>query len=361
MDELLDRLKKQSLRVQRHLESVQTEEATKTALVLPFVAEVLGYNVFDPTEVVPEFTADVGTKRGEKVDYAIMQDGTPILLIECKHYGDDLGSDARSQLHRYFSVTEAKVAVLTDGVRYRFFSDVDAPNKMDSRPFYEFDLRSVDENDAKEINRFTKSSFDADALQEQAQDLKYTREVLHLIDQEWSDPSPGFVRFFSKQVYPRPHTKKVVAQFTEIVQRALRQFLRSRLEASLTRMLDDDSEETTGEEAAEAPGPVHTTDEEWQGFYAVQAILSRDIDPDRVHMRDVKSYCGILLDDTNRQPICRLHFNNLDNKYLALFGENKEQRMVPIKSIGDIFDYADEIRAAANRYLPDNEKFLSGE
>ena len=236
--DLVDRVQQLARRVQRHLESVQTEEATKTALVLPFIADVLGYNVFDPTEVVPEFTADVGTKKGEKVDYAILRDGKPILLFECKRYGADLCDSAKSQLYCYFGVTESRVAVLTDGVTYRFFSDVDAPNKMDDRPFYEFDLRSVDEADAKEISRFTRSSFDAEALQGQAQDLKYTREVLSLIEQEWTAPSPAFVRLFSKRVYPRTHTKKVVSQFTGITKRALRQFLRNRLEAQITRVLE---------------------------------------------------------------------------------------------------------------------------
>ena len=364
--DLIDRVQELARRVQRHLESVQTEEATKTALVMPFIADVLGYNVFDPTEVVPEFTADVGTKRGEKVDYAILRDGKPILLFECKRYGADLGDSAKSQLHRYFGVTDSRVAVLTDGVRYRFFSDVDAPNKMDDRPFYEFDLRSADETDAKEISRFTRSSFDADALQGQAQDLKYTREVLSLIEQEWNDPSPAFVRLFSKRVYPRTHTKRVVAQFTEIVRRALRQFLRNRLEASLTRMLDDgqaDDVAASAEEEVEATSratePRHTTTEdEWQGFFAVKAILSQDLSPERIHMRDVKSYCGILLDNTNRQPICRLHFNNPDSKHLALIGEDKKHRLVSIESIDEIFQYANEIRESANRYLPANEKFL---
>ena len=370
--DLVDRLQQLARRVQRHLESVQTEEATKTALVLPFISDVLGYNVFDPTEVVPEFTADVGTKKGEKVDYAILRDGKPILLFECKRYGADLGDSARSQLHRYFGVTESRVAVLTDGVTYRFFSDVDAPNRMDDRPFYEFDLPSADEDEAKEkakqISQFTKTAFDADVLQGQAQHLKYAREVLSLIELEFDNPSPDFVRLFSKRVYSGKHTKRVVTQFTGITKRALKRFLDNHLKARITRVLEGDkadeasSDAGPGQEADSAPevaSPIHTTTEdEWQGFFAVKAILSRDLSPERIHMRDVKSYCGILLDNTNRQPICRLHFNDPDNKSLALIGENKKRRLVPIKSIDDIFQHSDEIRAAANRYLPADQRFL---
>ena len=129
--DLDDRIREVSARVAKRLDSVKTEEGTKTALVLPFITHVLGFNVFDPDEVVPEYTADVGTKKGEKVDYAIIANGIPIMLFECKHYGADLTKEPASQLYRYFSVTAARLGVLTDGVTYRFFSDIDEPNKMD--------------------------------------------------------------------------------------------------------------------------------------------------------------------------------------------------------------------------------------
>ena len=99
----------------KRLEHLQTEEATKNALVMPFI-NILGYNVFDPTEVIPEFSADVGVKKGEKVDYAIIKDGRVIMLVECKASGVDLDQAHASQLFRYFSVTEARIAVLTNGV-----------------------------------------------------------------------------------------------------------------------------------------------------------------------------------------------------------------------------------------------------
>ncbi|MDE0017409.1 MAG: type I restriction enzyme HsdR N-terminal domain-containing protein, partial [Candidatus Poribacteria bacterium] len=112
---------------------IETEEATKNAFVMPFI-NLLGYNVFDPTEVVPEFTADVGTKQGEKVDYAIFKDDEVIMLIECKKYGTDLSDAHTTQLYRYFSVVHARIAVLTDGVIYRFYTDLEESNIMDSKP-----------------------------------------------------------------------------------------------------------------------------------------------------------------------------------------------------------------------------------
>ena len=201
-------------RIRQRVENVKTEEATKTALVMPFINHVLGYNVFDPAEVVPEFIADVGTKKGEKVDYAIFRDGDPIMLFECKHYGVDLGKEPASQLYRYFSVAKARFGVLTDGVIYRFYSDIDEQNKTDARPFLEINMLDVDAIDVDELKRFTKTSFHLDQILSTAKDLKYTREVLRLLTAEWTDPSEAFVRHFAAQVYEGVKTKTVIEQFT---------------------------------------------------------------------------------------------------------------------------------------------------
>ncbi len=117
--DLIDKLKTLSLKISKQLNVLQTEEATKNALVMPFMS-ALGYDVFDPTEVTPELVADVGTKKGEKVDYAIFKEGKLIIIFECKKYGTDLSEEHLSQLYRYFSVSETRFAVLTDGILYRF-------------------------------------------------------------------------------------------------------------------------------------------------------------------------------------------------------------------------------------------------
>jgi predicted type IV restriction endonuclease len=121
--DFIDRIRELASRAPKQLPHIQTEEATKNALVMPFIG-ALGYNVFDPTEVTPELTADVGIKKGEKVDYAILQDGQPIMLFECKWHGAELKDGHASQLYRYFSVTHARFGVLTNGIIYRFFTDL---------------------------------------------------------------------------------------------------------------------------------------------------------------------------------------------------------------------------------------------
>lgn len=153
--DFVDQVKVFSSKAQNLIPHLKTEEATKQSLVLPFL-QILGYNVFDPSEVVPEFTADVGTKKGERVDYAIMMGGKPSILIEAKPVHDPLtGHD--SQPFRYFTTTTAKFAVLTNGALYKFFSDLQEPNKMDDFPFLEFNLLDPRDSVVTEVKKFHKA------------------------------------------------------------------------------------------------------------------------------------------------------------------------------------------------------------
>ena len=118
-----EELKTFSQRVSQLQEHVATEEATKMSLVAPFF-QLLGYDIFNPAEFCPEYTADVGIKKGEKVDYAILINGNPIILIEVKSINKNLDKHS-SQLFRYFATTNARFAILTNGITYRFYSDLD--------------------------------------------------------------------------------------------------------------------------------------------------------------------------------------------------------------------------------------------
>jgi len=114
-----------------------TEEATKTALIMPFFS-LLGYDVFNPNEFVPEYISDIGTKKGEKIDYAIVKNGEPLILIEAKKAGMKLQKQQQYQLMRYFGVSKSRIAILTNGISYQFFSDMESPNLMDDEPFFLF-------------------------------------------------------------------------------------------------------------------------------------------------------------------------------------------------------------------------------
>ena len=360
--ELIDQLTNLASRVQKQLTHVQTEEATKTALVMPFI-NALGYNVFDPTEVVPEFICDIGTKKGEKIDYAIMRDGKPIILIECKHVGSNLNLNHASQLFRYFHVTEARIAILTNGLVYRLFTDLEQPNKMDERPFLEFDLTNFHENDVAEIKKLSKSSFSIEDMLFAAYNLKYMRAFKKYFEEQFAQPTADFVHFVSKQVYEGVLTPKLKEQFNVLVHRSFHQFLNDKITMRLRSAMIDTSgqgplvndvpavsviEISATSEPIGRDKDVETTVEETEGFMIVRAILRKTVQVNRVVMRDVQSYCGILLDDNNRKPICRLHFNG-SKKYVTLFDVEGGER-VDITSLDDLYGMASRIRTAVQKH-----------
>lgn len=357
--DLVDHLLQIAARIPAQLPHLLTEEATKNALVLPFL-NGLGYNVFDPTEVVPEFTADVGTKKGEKVDYVIMRDGKAAILIECKPINTKLHINHASQLFRYFTVTNARFAILTNGTDYQFYTDIDAPNKMDEKPFFEFSMLALDAQAMEEIRKFSKASFNLENILSTATGLKYNKQIQLLFTKELENPSEEFIRYFTKQVYSGTFTAAIKTQFTALVGDAFREFIKSKVNQRIQSALDNSGAASTPPPPVAVPavadGPTNeddvvTTDEEQEGFQIVRAILSKQVKPSRVVMRDTKSYCGVLLDDNNRKPICRLRFN-ASQKYLGLFDADKNEERFPLDAPIDIFKYEEKLIAAIENFEP---------
>lgn len=352
--DLLDALQALASRVSKQVDRLETEEATKNALVMPFI-NALGYNVFDPAEVTPELTADVGTKKGEKVDYAVLKDGEVVMLFECKSARTNLDKVHASQLFRYFTVTQARIGVLTNGIVYRFYSDLESPNRMDDKPFLELDLFNLSEAVILEVKKLTKPYFDQDAIIEAAGELKYTREIKRILGKQMTEPDEEFVALLTKQVYSGRVTQSVREQFAEVVKRALKQLVNEQISDRLKSALEQDDEpelaSDRGEMGADEEQEVEPTEEEREGFHIVRAILSDVVDPKRVVMRDVKSYCGVLLDDNNRQPLARLWFNAESQKYIGLFDNHeKEEDRVPLESVHDIYRVKDRLLATPSFY-----------
>ncbi|MBU2547808.1 MAG: type I restriction enzyme HsdR N-terminal domain-containing protein [Proteobacteria bacterium] len=350
--DFVDKINEIVNRIPKQLDYIKTEEATKNAFVMPFIA-ALGYDIFNPMEVVPEFTTDIGIKKGEKVDYAICKDNKVIVLIECKWCGANLEKEHASQLYRYFSVSEARFGILTNGIIYYFYSDIDEPNKMDPKPFFIFNLLDFDDKHIFELKKFTKSSFELDNILATASELKYTGAIKRIIIDEMSSCTDDFVRFFASRVYSGRLTQIVLEQFRNIVKEAFNQFIRERVNDRLKSALDADHEEQAEiveeiERSEIVDKGIITTEEELEGYYIVKAIVREIVDVSRIMMRDTKSYCGILLDDNNRKPICRLHFN-YSQKHLGLFSSKNEER-VPINRVDEIYQYADRIKAVINEY-----------
>lgn len=359
--DFIDQLRVLASRVASNKDNIQTEEATKNAMIMPLI-QTLGYNVFDPLEVTPELVADVGTKKGEKVDYAILKDGKPIILFECKKSGADLHINHASQLFRYFHVTDARFGVLTNGIVYKFFTDIEQPNKMDSKPFFEFNILEFKDRDVEELKKFAKTAFNLDAILTTANDLKYTRAIQNRLTEWMANPSDEFVRLVSSDLLGSKQFRPAIRdQFALITKRAFEQLVSERINDRLKGAM---TSETTPTVEAEAPilavektsePQVVTSPEEIEGFHTVRAILRGLVNPKRLVMRDAQSYCAILLDDNNRKPICRLRFNNLQKLRLGLFNEKKEEVQVSLDSVDDIFNHADQLKNTLNIYQPNDE------
>lgn len=358
-----DQIKQLGERVARLKDSIQTEEATKTALILPFL-QTLGYDVFNPFEIVPEYISDIGTKKGEKVDYAVLRESAnggpaePCMLIECKHWKQALTLHD-NQLLRYFHVTKARFGVLTNGVVYRFYTDLQEPNKMDEKPFLEVNMLDLRDNLIEELKKFHKSYFDVETIISTASELKYTGELKVLIQQEMTTPSDALVRHFARQVYGGTLTAKMMEYFTNLLRKSYQHTfsdqITDRLKTALGQeemaapqsvSVDLPAASTTDEK--KAPNIV-TTQEELEGFYIVRAILRSTIDANRIVHRDAQSYFAILLDDNNRKPICRLHLNG-SRKAITVFDENKAEQRYDISSINDIFLHSDALVKALSAY-----------
>ena len=326
---------------------------------MPFIHNVLGYDVFDPSEVTPEFICDVGTKKGEKIDYAIMKNNEVQILIECKKIGEPLNINHASQLFRYFHVTNARISILTNGQIYRFYTDLDAPNKMDEKPFLEVDLLDIDENIIPELNKLTKSSFDLESIINAAGELKYVSQIKKILHNQLNNPEDDFVKFFASRVYDGILTQKVRESFLNLTKKAASQYINDqvneRLKSAITGVTSpipgtQNEQQSTEEEVQKDDKDIETTLEELEGYHIVKAITRAVLDAPRITQRDTKSYFGVLVDDNNRKPLCRLHFNR-SQKYIGLFDIEKNETRHPIASVDDIYSFADILKATANLYI----------
>ena len=323
--EKINQLKERAITLK---DSLQTEEATKNALVMPFL-NALGYDVFNPLEVVPEYIADSRLKKDEKVDYAIMQDNKPIILLECKKVENDKLDVKKhaGQLFKYFTASKAKFIILTNGIVYKFFSDIEEPNVLDKEPFFTFNLLEFKENQIETLVEFCKDNFNLEKAYSNAGDLKYIKQFEDVIENEYKSPSDDFVRYLISKsgVCDGRITEKLVAKHKRTTVEAFNLFMSKVMKTSLDFNLATKQEEKSNK------NEIVTTVEELEGYAIVKSILSGIIDVSRVTYRDNASYFNVLLDDNIRKTICRLYFNRAQ-KYIAFLEGTKEVK-TPIVSI----------------------------
>lgn len=356
MEKFTEQIKLLSKRVLTIKKSILTEEATKTSIIMPFF-QILGYDIFNPAEFTPEFTADVGIKKGEKVDYAIMNDGQPVILIEAKGVNDILLKHD-SQLFRYFGTTTAKFAILTNGIIYRFFTDLEQANKMDTDPFFEFNLLEIKDNQINELYKFKKDSFDLEKIFSTASDLKYLNKAKEYLNTLWTNPSEDFISHVTGHIYDGKKTKAALEKFEPIIKKSFKQIINDMVNEKLNAALQSTSSEEVPlkkdneleaniVDEVEVESLIITTQEEIEGYSIVKVILHETVDLERIYYRDNKAYFNILLDDSIRKWILRLRLNG-NQKYIQFNDEDKSSVM--IEGVTDLLKHRDKIVEVTKKF-----------
>lgn len=340
-------------RIERQKDAIITEEGTKNAFIMPMIAS-LGYDIFNPFEVVPEMDCDLIKKKGEKIDYAIMKDDSPILLIECKHCKQDLNLHD-TQLQKYFVASNARFGVLTNGIEYRFYTDLEKVNLMDEKPFLIVNMLDLSDNDIEQLKRFHKSYYDESNILSTASELKYTTEIKSILNKEFVSPTPDFVKFFVKQVYDGQATQKVVEQFTPILKKSIasvvNDIISDRLNVAIKSGEQQDvptTQEATqpavedvlpdGVVVMDKENGIVTTQEEIDAYNIIRSILRKFISADKIVYKDFKSYFAIGIENSSYWWICRLSFGSRKKSIYFPTEDYKSQEKYDIDSIDGIFD-----------------------
>ena len=355
--DFIDQIKQFSKRVETLKDNLGTEEATKTSIIMPFFS-LLGYDVFNPQEFTPEFTADVGIKKGEKVDYAILNNGEPIILIECKWIGEPLGKHG-AQLFRYFSTTTAKFGILTNGQIYQFFTDLDETNKMDIKPFLEIDILNLKDSQVAELKKFHKQNFDVETIFDTASELKYSNEFRNVFSSQLQTPSDDFVKLFLAGTYEGKCTQKVIDKFKPILKKTLNNYIaelmNDKIKTALASQEDapQQAEPTVPTETEEESheSKIVTTEEELEAYFLIKtALKSITGNPDDITYKDNERYMAILYKNKTTKWLCRLYFNG-SKRYITIPDENKKECRIDINNVYEIESHIDEIKNALNRYM----------
>ena len=360
-----DKIKEYAKSIPDKLEYIDTEETTKIALITPFLRE-MGYDTSNPSVVRAEYTADVGTKQGEKVDFAILEDGKPVIFIECKSVQNNLNEAHISQLYRYFSITDVQIGILTNGVDYRFYTTAN-DNRMDDKPFLEIDLLNLSKKDIKELEKFANGSFNVDEAVNRADDLKYRNLIKKTLIKEFENPSDEFIRAIGKQVYDGVLTQSMRERFGKIIVAVNTEFINEKVQKRLADAVQTNEEETARNEEKEeeiiSEDGIITTDIEKEGYYIVRSIASEHNHESSITIRDQKQYCNILFNDNKYYPIVRFYFNNEKRLKIELFDDIKRTSnggkigdKHNIKQVSDIYNFKSRILELIDKYVEEKDK-----
>ncbi len=332
-DEISKQIKKLSRKIKKVGSSLTTEAITKDAIIKSFLKDVLGYDYGNPTEVVPEFTADSGDRNGKKVDYAIHIDGKPQILIECKSYKEDLSKHV-SQLAQYFvAAKKARVGILTNGEIYQFYADLDRDSGMDEKPFLTLDISkpNFDENVVLELKKLTKASFNIESMVGDAKErLEHLNKIKEILKEQFESPDEDFSNFFISKFDVKRRGKTVKAKFHPIIKEALGQFLKDKIEAH-------------------RKPKTAKTHNYTDGLNIIKGILSANgFDAQRIGEKKNKGYSAIYFDMRNN-IFCRLYLDETREKCVVIRDETSEKTH-RIEKVDDICGLSKELLKSAKRF-----------
>ena len=332
MTEFQEKIQNFSKQIKDKKEGINTEETTKIALIYPFV-RLMGYDTTNPLEVRAEYTADIGAKQGEKVDLAILQDNKVNIIIECKPINTILEQKHLSQLYRYYSLTEAKIGILTNGIIWRIYADSKKTGIMDETPFLELDIEQQKKSAIDKLENFTKGNFNPQAIEDSINELKYKHDLKELLLEELQRPSDDIIRVLTKQVYDGVVTQNVVKQFRGLIKSEMQQIIQEKIDKTLNDAIESNEVPPEESEFTLNKKGVVTTQQEIDAHNIIRSIVSEIINPDEIALKDGKYYCSVLYKNNNRRPVIRFYFNNTDKFSIMLFdnltsikGEKKGHR-----------------------------------
>ena len=350
-----DAITQLSEKIAKQKDNITTEEATKTSFIMPMMA-ALGYDVFNPFEVVPEMDCDL-TKRGDKIDYVIMKDNAPILLIECKHCKQNLDPHS-TQLAKYYAASNARFGVLTNGIEYRFFADLEKQNIMDENPFLVVNMLDISDADIEQLKKFHKSYYNEQEILSTAQELQITIQVKELLKRNFQNPGDEFVRYFVKCINDWKSNAKLIEQYRPIVKKSITAVINDIIVDRLNVVMKNEKKEdihlkvehteveklSDGVVLQDKGKGIVTTQEEIDAYTIVRKILSRYVDEKRIQYNDYKSYFTVNLDGSVWWWICRLSLKPSSKRICIPKEDYRSNEWTEIESIDDLFKYAYKLK-----------------
>lgn len=346
-------------RIEKQKDAIQTEEATKNAFIMPMIA-ALGYDIFNPFEVAPEMDCDL-TKRGDKIDYAIKKEDKTILLIECKHCKQNLNLH-NTQLSKYYAASNARFGVLTNGIEYRFYADLDKANIMDEKPFLIVDMLDLSEVDIDQMKKFHKSYYNESEILDTAQELQITIQIKDILTRIFQSPGDEFTRYFVRSLNNGKSTPKLIEQYKPIIKKSIAAIVNDTISDRLNMAIKNGGQQQDDEQPCDSvqeensqdkllDGVIYMdkergtviTQDKIDGYNIIRNILRYKISTDKIVYKDSKSYFAIGVGNASYWWGCRLAFGNYKKSIYFPTDDYKSQERVGIETLDDIFKYADRL------------------